>query len=181
MGPILHNFQLILDDISETRLSEPFIIGGDFNVSIGEDSSCIDDFLEGTVITSRRLLPSSESRRGTNLRGQNISNLMKSNGMLLLNGRTPGDSSATYTYLGARGRRITDFTSLDLLNLSMISSSNRPPSLPTTFHYHSTFLAPTGTSPLLQSHFPKPRVSYGMGSLARVLVHSLPPKNSRYL
>lgn len=120
LGPILQELQLVLDEVSEIRLNDPLILAGDLNATIGDDCSYLGELLEGTVATPTRSLTAAELRRGSNRRGYDISDLMNSNGLLLLNGRTPGDSPAKLTYLGARGRSTIDFSFFDLVNLHLV-------------------------------------------------------------
>lgn len=116
LGPIITELQQTLEMVDNIRLNEPLYIGGDFNAWIGSDCTYPDELLEGTVFSSVRTITESTE----NQRGISISNFMIENGLLLLNGRSPGDTPARVTYVGPRGNSAIDFVFSDLLNLHLI-------------------------------------------------------------
>lgn len=90
---ILPNLQQVLEEINHIRMYDPLIIGGDLNAWIGHDGSYSSELFEDTALSPDKLLPPTMS----DLRGSVLSDFFKDNGLILLNGRTPGDSPARFT------------------------------------------------------------------------------------
>lgn len=116
METVLPKLQQILEEVNDIKLNDPLIIAGDLNAWIGHDGSYPPELLEGTSLSpDRSLLPTM-----SNLRGTILSDFFKDNGLFLLNGRTPGDSPANFTYVGPRGRSTIDYAFTDLMNLHLV-------------------------------------------------------------
>lgn len=116
LDTIIPAFQMVLEEIEDSGIDAPLYIGGDMNARIGPDGPYPEELFEGTVLTSDRALSSVEEDK----RGRRLRELMMNNGLLILNGRSPGDKPAHVTYVGARGRSNIDLMFGDLFNLHVI-------------------------------------------------------------
>lgn len=82
------------EEIGEVKL----IIGGDFNIRIGELGG---DSMEGRVRSSKDKVISNE--------GERMWNMIAEKGWILLNGWDKGNACGEYTYVGARGSSVIDY------------------------------------------------------------------------
>lgn len=94
------NMELNLDKILGEERSEMIIIGGDFNLRIGELGG-ID--IEGSMLKRK----SKDKTIGNG--GRKFVEWIQEKGWYILNGRTKGDWEGEYTYVGARGNTIIDY------------------------------------------------------------------------
>lgn len=113
---VLDSLQIVIDKIIADEDYDCFIIGGDFNARVGsflhEDSS----LLEGSCLISSRTSHDKES----NPQGSSLMDFMCSNGFILLNVRTPGDSRGDYTFSNARGKSTIDLVWVNSLSINRI-------------------------------------------------------------
>lgn len=95
----------------------PIIIGGDFNCRVGELNNLLDLQYDNL---SRLSLIRSSLDTFSNPRGQKLNDLMESNNFLLLNGRTPGDTPANYTYLSKNGASVIDLVWINITHTDLV-------------------------------------------------------------
>lgn len=110
--------QPTLTDISMDSGESLFIFGGDFNARVGSGGLALSEALENTDLYTTRL--SRDVVEDT--RGRYLIDFMSSNSLILLNGRTPGDIPADYTYVGNRGSSVIDLVWCQSCSLDVIES-----------------------------------------------------------
>lgn len=132
LGAALSLLQVSLEEVRQRYPDLPIILGGDYNARVGSDTEDLSDVLEGT-----RLLPTSELLDDApKTRGTTLSNFMRENGFILVNGRTVGDNPGQFTFVGHQGRSTIDLiyvnidctiSILDLVVLPFVSLSDHLP------------------------------------------------------
>lgn len=104
LPPLLDSLQLTINLLLTNHPDALLIIGGDFNVKIGELGEVQQDMLDGTPLSHiRRSLDSTISKDG-----KRLIDFMASNGLICLNGRTPGDTPACFTFSSEVGNSVID-------------------------------------------------------------------------
>lgn len=104
--------------ICNFSISDPealILIGGDFNARVGSLNSFYFDF---PVPHINSLRDSSDTH--TNGRETDLIPLLEEHGFVLLNGRTPSDSPANFTFISTQGRSVVDHVWCPLTELSLM-------------------------------------------------------------
>lgn len=119
LGVILDEFQILMSHIIDNFGDAVIIVSGDFNSRVGEDFVPIcDELLANTVISPVR----SSHDAVCNCRGRQILGFMDSNGFCLLNGRSPGDIPASFTYVSKLGCSVIDLVWCSTGSLPCVNS-----------------------------------------------------------
>lgn len=173
---ILPSLQQVLEEVNDIKLNAPLIVGGDFNAWIGHDGSYPPELLEGSALSPDRSLPPSMS----NVRGSILSDFFKDNGQILLNGRTPGDIPANFTYVGSRGRSTIDFAFIDLMNLHLVHDFTVEQSILPSDHFPITLdlLGPPSGPVATQKQIPRPSRLTWKRERINEYIHSLSEPSS---
>lgn len=96
---ILHEMNLLDQDNFKS------ICFGDFNARIGLADNNFDEIIfENTNLFANRKSCDEEQ----NVRGIRLNSLMESRGFVVVNGRSPSDTPASYTYMSERGKSVID-------------------------------------------------------------------------
>jgi hypothetical protein len=96
--------------INRTEGIENVIVGGDFNVRIGNLNSLEQEIVEGTVIEGGR----QPKDLKINLEGRKIVEIMEKLGLIVLNGRSYGDIPGEYTFVNNNGASTVDYVWINL-------------------------------------------------------------------
>ena len=109
---LLNNISEALENLSDSIsgcLNEfsslPIMATGDFNARIGELNS-LDDYLSDGIANASAIRLSLDKEVDT--RGKKLVDYFEKNGIVILNGRFPGDSPAQFTFHGQRGFTVID-------------------------------------------------------------------------
>lgn len=104
-GQILFEFDLCIGEILQNYPDSPVLIGGDFNARIGELNQNEEVIFENSPLHHKR----KSLDQTINQQGRLITEVMESQGMSVLNGRSKSDCPAQYTYLSKSGKSIIDY------------------------------------------------------------------------
>lgn len=117
LTPLLESLQLTLEHLTSKYPEAILIIGGDFNTRIGELGEVYPDLLDDSILLpTRRALDTKISQDGTRL-----ADFMAANGLLCLNGRTPSDNPACFTFSAEVGNSIIDLVWVNMRCLPLIA------------------------------------------------------------
>lgn len=83
----------------------PWVVGGDFNARLANLNQLKSDILNiNSIFTAERI----SRDKTTNSRGRTLVEFMESSNFVLLNGRSPSDTPANFTFTGAQGHSVID-------------------------------------------------------------------------
>ena len=116
MSTALDLLQIVLDDIADNFENVPVLLGGDFNGRLGSLCNLEPELFTDTNLNSER----NSLDETFNNRGILLLNFMSRNGFILLNGRSKGDESGLFTYIGGSGSSTIDFAWVNLKYIELI-------------------------------------------------------------
>lgn len=98
--------------------NDPMFLGGDFNCKLANFNSIPNEIsIPGDLFACER-----ESHdREVNYRGQLLLEFLDSNGLLILNGRSPSDSPAHFTRVGQRGCSVIDLVCCSFEDMGIVT------------------------------------------------------------
>lgn len=109
---------MTLDDLTGRFGGLPLILAGDFNARARALEQLPEQIVEGSALVSLR----ETADLTVNARGIALNSTLSSNGLILLNGRTPGDTPANFTYCGTGGNSTIDLVWTNLAGVSLINN-----------------------------------------------------------
>lgn len=142
-SPFLEKLQSLLDKIESAYGNDLIIIGGDFNSRVGSGDSLHPDLLDDSI-----LFPDARSSDVYICpRGKMLIDFMASNEFILLNGRTPGDRPANWTYLSHLGTSVIDLVFVKASHIDLIADLKVDSSIPFSDHFPVSLLLRDPYSP----------------------------------
>lgn len=114
-------YEMLEDTINTIENDNPgcsIIMCGDYNSRIGQLQGDEEDIFEGTVLAHER----KSMDMVVNARGRLLCELLSQHGLYCLNGRSPGDTPGSYTFVGKPGKSVNDYFITNLLNLSNVEN-----------------------------------------------------------
>lgn len=107
-----------LKQLMDSNLLNP-ILCGDVNVRIGESQQTIDEhLLQGIELNTKR----SSKDKVVSGDGKKYMEMLDENGLILLNGRTKGDSEGEFSFISTVGRSVNDLCALSYGALDLYAS-----------------------------------------------------------
>lgn len=108
-----------LDRIENEFSNYQLFLIGDLNARTGSKQTEEEEILfENTNITTNRISLDEE----INTRGRILINLLDSHGLYILNGRTPGDTPGSFTFLRGKAKTVIDYVCTNLTNMQSIQN-----------------------------------------------------------
>lgn len=117
LGYLLELLQGVISDIQIKFPTEAVFVGGDFNARVGDSDLVHENSLEGSSLFSTRM----SLYPDLNSRGSKLIEFFQTNSFVLINGRTPGDIPAQFTYCSGRGKSVIDLVWANFLGSKHIS------------------------------------------------------------
>lgn len=113
---LLEDLRVSIQDLSLNHRHDIFIIAGDFNSRLSILGQLDPNIVIGTSLQEVR----TSADQITNHRGRLLDEFMDSNGFILLNGRSRGDSPAQFTFANSNGQSTVDLIWVNSLSLHLI-------------------------------------------------------------
>ena len=101
-------------------MAQNTILVGDMNARIGEAQQNIEETFVTTFHADLGLRKSKDTTRNT--RGNKILEMCEDYGLVILNGRTTGDESGSYTFISHLGNSVNDLCAVSLRSLEWIDA-----------------------------------------------------------
>lgn len=106
-----------LELISELQAEAPLILGGDFNARIGSYDNFLEPEIKPCLLAEKRI----SKDKNMNRRGPRMIELLESQALIVLNGRSLDDPYGDYTFVNNNGASVIDFV---LINFEALSTVN---------------------------------------------------------
>lgn len=113
---ILDSLQILLNELYDKYDDFLLIIGGDFNARISVKNEIQEEALAGTNLKGQRR----SLDKLLEPRGSQLLDFMEKNGMIVLNGRSPGDPEGMFTFAGAPGNSMIDQVWVSLSHVDLV-------------------------------------------------------------
>lgn len=128
----LESLQALITNIEDSHSNPLIVLGGDFNYRIESLGACAPELVENSIFTSDRLSPDCVKPTAD---GVALLDFMSDNGFLVLNGRSPNDRPAQFTYVDSKGRSVIDLVFIKITHADLVSDFYVDSSVTSSDHF----------------------------------------------